>query len=288
MDRPIPYRFNGQEDAGLPVSLRALHYGDGLFETIRWQGGSAKFFDQHMQRLQLGCQRLKIPFPDPALLLRECRLLMQSNLPERRQAAAQLDRAVIKIIVSRGAAARGYAFDPDQIPDRLVMRYDYPDYPAQLWRQGIKTRVCQTRLSRNVSLAGLKHLNRLEQVMARSEWQDVDIHEGFLMDDNGLLVEGSQSNVFLVKDGILHTPMLEQCGVAGVIRECVIKLASDWQIPLKIAELPIDRLMEADEVFVTNSVVGVWPVAQIDQHKIAVGPEAQKFQAAIDKLMEDQ
>jgi len=276
MERPIPYLFNGQADSALPVTLRAIHYGDGLFETIRWQQ-KALLFAQHMQRLQRGCQRLAIPMPDPDLLLAECQ-----------QLAAGCERAVIKIIISRGAGSRGYAFDPHQSADRLLLRYDFPSYSSDWWQQGIKTRICATRIARDPVLAGIKHLNRLTQVLARSEWQAPDIVEGFLMDDKGLVVEGCQSNVFLVKQGELQTPRLEQCGVAGVIRECVIEIARNSKIPLKIVDLPIDRLLVADEVFVTNSVIGVWPVTQIDQIKIAVGPLTRKLQAAIDKLMEDQ
>jgi len=276
MDQAIPYLFNGQADSQIPASLRALHYGDGLFETLRWQR-RAVLFELHMQRLQRDCQRLAIPFPDPQLLLNECQRL-----------ADGVDRAVIKIILSRGAHLRGYAFDPHRPADRLLLRYDFPAYPPQIWRLGIKARLCSTRLARDPALAGMKHLNRLHQILARAEWQDPEIIEGFMMDDKGLLVEACQSNVFLVKNGELYTPALEQCGVAGVMRQCVIDSAARLKIPLKIVDLPIDRLYQADEVFVTNSVIGVWPVTHIDEKQFAVGPISLTLQTAIDKLMENQ
>jgi len=276
MSEAIPFLFNGQADSPLPLHLRALHYGDGLFETIRWQG-RVPLFQRHMQRLQRGCQRLRIPMLDIDQLWRECQ-----------QLAAGEQAVIIKIIISRGAGLRGYAFDPTQAADRLLLRYPLPDYSPTLWQSGIKTHLCETRLARDPLLAGIKHLNRLPQVLARAEWQDPEIVEGFLTDDRGLLVEACQSNVFLVKNSEVLTPDLEQCGVAGVMRECIMTLAEQWKIPLKIVDLPIDRLWLADEVFVTNSVIGVWPVTQIAQHNFAVGPITKQFQAAINELMEDQ
>lgn len=273
----ISYLLNGQLDAPISPLNRALHYGDGLFETIRCERGKPLFFEQHMQRLLLGCQRLRIPAPDPQILYRESQQLL-----------GQQQHAVLKIIVSRSSSQRGYAYSQDQGHDRLLLLYDYPQYPASLWQNGIKTRICDTRIAHNEQLAGIKHLNRLEHVVARAEWQEADIYEGFLMDNKDLLVEACMSNVFLVKQGELLTPGLSRCGVAGIMRECIVNLAGSWGIQVKIEDLPIDRLYSADEVFVSNSVIGIWPVKQVNQQPFLVGALTQKFQTAVQNLMDDQ
>ena len=132
--------------------------------------------------------------------------------------------------------------------------------------------LCRIRLAAQPALAGIKHLNRLENVLARSEWSDPGIAEGLLCDADGNVICGTMSNVFLVTGGELVTPDLARCGVAGVQRELVIELARSNNIPVRIASVSIDELLCADELFLVNSVIGVWQIAALDRKTWNAGP----------------
>jgi len=138
--------------------------------------------------------------------------------------------------------------------------HPWPEYPAANAEQGVKIRLCTTRLGDNPVLAGIKHLNRLEQVLARQEWMDDDIHEGLLMDADGNLVEGTMSNLFIVSNGVLMTPDLSCCGVAGIMRTIILEQAEQQGMDTRITKISRQALQEADEAFLSNSLIGIWPV----------------------------
>jgi len=252
---------NGIESDRVAVGDRGLQYGDGLFETFAVRDGMPEQWDRHLRRLQLGAARLNIPMPDPQLLADEASRVCHNQT-----------RAVLKLIVTRGEGGRGYRPAPDMAPTRILSLHPWPDYPAGHAAQGVRLRLCRTPLGLNPALAGIKHLNRLEQVLARSEWEDADIAEGLMLDSEGRLVCGTMSNLFLVRDGELYTPELTRCGVEGTTRARVLETAADHDIPCHIADLKLDALWDADEVFVCNSIIGVWPARQIEQHSYTCGP----------------
>lgn len=247
--------INGENQSSINYADRGLHYGDGLFETLEIHNGRVVFLDRHLSRLALGCKRLKIPAPSPELLAEEIAELAQS-----------CNQAVLKIIITRGTGGRGYR-QPEIInATRILSIHPFPEYPADYKIQGVNVRFCDMRLGQNPHLAGIKHLNRLEQVLARAEWQDSDIQEGLMFDSDNNLVEGTMTNVFLVEEGHLLTPKLNQCGVEGVIRNIIIEQA--MANGLSVAQLTISktRLLAAEEVFLTNSIIGLWPVKNLDGH----------------------
>ena len=187
--------INGVSKQHIEISDRGFQYGDGLFETIEVRDGQAVFLERHLERLNAGCHRLHIPFPGAELLSFEVKKLC-------REKACGIGsvRAVLKIIVTRGSGGRGYR-QPDVIqPTRVLSLHPYPDYPEIYKEQGIVVRFCSTCLGLNPSLAGIKHLNRLEQVMARFEWNDPAIQEGLMLDVNGHVIEGTMTNLFYVKN----------------------------------------------------------------------------------------
>lgn len=252
--------INGANEQQIPITDRGFQYGDGLFETLEVQNGQPIFWQRHIRRLQNGCRQLRIPCPDVALLSSEAQSL-----------CAQSGRAVLKVIVTRGSGGRGYR-QPDTIePTRVLSLHPFPEYPATLYQNGIAARFCNTRLGLNTSLAGLKHLNRLEQILARAEWQDPEIHEGLMLDSNEHVIEGTMSNLFLAKNGLLYTAPLQQCGVAGIIREVILEASATHGLP--VAQRPLTKadVFAADEVFVTNSVIGIWPVREIETSRFTVG-----------------
>jgi 4-amino-4-deoxychorismate lyase len=274
--------INGESKEHIEISDRGFQYGDGLFETIEVRDGQAVFLERHLQRLNAGCQRLYIPFPDIEVLRFEagelCRLSVGGTHPLR---------AVLKIIITRGSGGRGYR-QPDVIhPTRILSLHPYPDYPEVYRQQGIVVRICATRLGLNPALAGIKHLNRLEQVLARAEWNDSSIQEGLMLDVNGHVIEGTMTNLFYVKNNSLHTAMLVQSGVAGIMRGIIMKISVDCGFSVVEHEFTKDELLSADEVFVCNSIIGIWPVNQIETTRFSVGPATRNIQIQLDKLISD-
>ncbi|MFQ5469381.1 MAG: aminodeoxychorismate lyase [Gammaproteobacteria bacterium] len=254
---------NGENANQLSALDRGLHYGDGLFETIAMKNGRPCFWERHMDRLRWGCERLKFPAPDESLLFDE----------SIKVAGGQL-QAVLKIIITRGQGERGFRFPKQQDSTkvtRVVMRLPATSYPEEYHNDGITVRLCETRLSSNVILAGVKHLNRLEQVMARSEWDAPDIVEGLMLNEAGHLIEGTMSNIFIAKDGCLNTPDLSSSGVSGVMRGVIIDMADRLDIPLKISTLDLEDIRDADEVFITNSLIGVWAVRHFQEINFPYG-----------------
>jgi len=156
-------------------------------------------------------------------------------------------------------------------PVRVVCASPLPDYPQRHYDRGVRVQLCRIRLAAQPALAGVKHLNRLENVLARAEWNDPGIAEGLLCDADDNVIGGTMSNVFAVSSGELVTPDLARCGVAGVQRELVIGLARSNNIPVRIANVSIDELLAADEVFLVNSVIGVWQIAEFGQKSWSPG-----------------
>ena len=252
--------MNGNKTSSIDIEDRGLLYGDGLFETIAVLDGAPQYFDKHLHRLEKGCQRLGIPSPDPMLLQQEAFRLSEGN-----------DRAVLKIIITRGKGGRGYNPSARSEPSRILSLYDWPEYPSGNAEKGVCVRYCETRLSENLALAGIKHLNRLEQVLARAEWDDSAIAEGLMLNSSGYVIEGTMSNLFIFQKGVLMTPDLSACGVEGVMRSIVLEAASRQGIDCQTCKLSQQDLARADEIFITNSLIGIWPVRQIDQQQYPVG-----------------
>ena len=263
---------DGQPADGVSVRDRGLAFGDGLFETIKVVGGHPELLDRHLHRLEFGCQRLAIACDIE--VLRE--QLMAFSV--------QLVEGVAKLIVSRGEGRRGYAH-PDPVRSRtIIFGSPLPCYPKAHAEQGVYLYPCSTRLAEQPLLAGLKHLNRLEQVLARAEWQDPAFAEGLMRDMSGRVIEGVFSNLFIVESGKLLTPLLERCGVAGVMREELLHRAKQAGVQTLITDISLERLLDADEVFVCNSLYGVWPVRQIETSDWSVGPLTRKLQRLVANL----
>jgi 4-amino-4-deoxychorismate lyase len=248
--------INGQltlSAGSLSVLDRGLQYGDGLFETILVEDGHCHYWAEHLGRLELGCRKLGIQFPGRALLSEEVTFLIQSS-----------SKGVLKLIITRGVSERGYRVDPSVSPNRIATLNSLPTYPESYYQEGIRLVLCQQRLGHNPQLAGVKHLNRLEQVMARREWHE-EYQEGVLLDQFDQIAEGTMSNLFILKGNILRTPVLDGCGVHGIIRDQVIQHASAQGVNVKLENFGVEQLLDADVIFLTNSIIGVWPVRSFEE-----------------------
>jgi len=244
--------INGLAQTSIDVCDRGFQYGDGLFETIAYKNNQLQFWNEHLARLNDGCERLNIKPVNETQWLADIEKLQLTN------------DAVIKLIISRGISGRGYAYAEGDNVTRVTALYAMPDYP-QSNSQGIKATICKTPLSINPALAGIKHLNRLDNVLARNEWHADEIAEGFMLDCSGHIIEGTMSNVFCVLGDELYTPLLDNCGVAGIMRQQVIKLASKLNITVNIVDISKQNFLQMDAVFVTNSLIGIWPVKVLEE-----------------------
>jgi 4-amino-4-deoxychorismate lyase len=245
---------NGSPSNVISIRDRGLLYGDGVFRTLRVSNGQAQHWPLHYQKLKHNCTAIGITCPDFSQLSAELEMLLSS----------QTDCA-IKLIVTRGISTRGYAPSTQTTPTHIWDVAPLPDYPAAWATHGIKARLCQLRLSQQPRLAGIKHLNRLENVLAASEWDDIEIAEGLLMDTDGNVIEGVRSNLFSVLNGTLTTPSLLRCGVAGIQRDRVITWANNNNVPFEIRALSWEEVINADELFIVNSLIGVWPIRELEQ-----------------------
>lgn len=267
----IKQLINGRSADCIATTDRGLLYGDGLFETLAVVDGVLCHWHRHLSRLQAGCQRLGIQAVDAVTLEQECLMI-----------AGDIDRAILKVIVTRGSGGRGYRVPDKPATTRIVQLHDWPAYSPACAEHGVAVRVCNTRLGHNPALAGIKHLNRLEQVLARQEWDDADIMEGLLRDSSGYLIEGSMSNLFLVREGCLLTPDLQHCGVAGIMRTLILELARQLSIDVQVSHIEMRHLMEADEVFICNSLIGIWPVVAVDSRAFTIGTITTRLQNLLD------
>lgn len=244
---------DGQPERCIHLLDRGLQYGDGLFETIRIRHGQPCLWRAHLDRLRSGAGRLGIPLPDPDLLL-----------AESQRVAAGLEDGVLKLVLTRGSGGRGYRPPALAQPRRILSSYVSAADPVEHRREGIVVRYCSTPASVNPALAGLKHLNRLDSVLARREWDSPAIAEGLMCDDAGTIVGGTMTNLFLWDGERLHTPPVDRCGIAGTLRALTMTLAAaagTEVVERRLARADLDR---AQGLFLTNALVGVWPVRELE------------------------
>jgi 4-amino-4-deoxychorismate lyase len=255
--------INGAPIDVVPALDRGLAYGDGLFESIRFVGTVAPLWSRHMQRLATSCERLRLPVPDLAQLSREAL-----------EVSRGLAQSVVRITLTRGIGERGYALPLSPQPRRIVAAFAPPQLSDDVYSRGVRVRLCDIRLAEQPLLAGMKHLNRLEQVLARAEWNDPAIAEGVLCDIHGHVISATMANLFVLVDGVLLTPAVDRCGVAGVARAEVLATCPQAQV----GPLTLDALLDASEIFLSSSVRGILPVHSLGERIYAPGAVTRQLQ----------
>lgn len=262
------------ETASVVVADRGLAYGDGLFETLRIEGGHPVLFALHLQRMATSAFALGIPF-DPAAV-------EQAFLAFIRDAGD----AVAKILLTRGAGGRGYQPEPDALPTLVFLLYPPVAWSPALAADGITATLCRQPLGVSPLLAGHKHLNRLEQVLLRQELAlTPEAHEALVTDVEGHVIEGVFSNLFFVRDGVLHAPMLDRAGVRGVMRHFLMEEARHLAMPLQEGRYRSGDVLAADEIFFCNSLYGIWPVRQMADQVRQPGPVTRRLQQCWDEML---
>ncbi|UXI69650.1 aminodeoxychorismate lyase [Tahibacter amnicola] len=261
-------RVDGASGERIHPMDRGLLYGDGLFETVLFRDGTAPLWQRHMARLASGCVRLGLPLPDAQALRSRCE-----------EAAGTWPCAALRITWTRGPGERGYAAPASPQPTCVIAAGAAPVVASAAVECGVKVHLCQTRLARQPLLAGMKHLNRLEQVLARAEWQAADIAEGLVCDVDGNLISATAANIFVALGGTLVTPAVDHCGVAGVVREELLSA-----LPVTVRPLTLEDLMHAEELFLTSSIRGALPVAECDGRRHVPGTFVRRAQAHLQRI----
>jgi len=253
------YLVNGEKTDSISVTDRGLQFGDGIFETIRIHQGKPVWWQQHMDRLLDGCHRLRFAdIPDVDTLQQEVTAL-----------ASDCVAGVLKIIITRGYSNSGYATPADTPANRILFLTPGMRHQSRAG-QGIVMGVCSQRLAGHDSLSGIKHLNRLEQVIARLQCQAEGWDEGVMLDDQGTVIEGTMSNLFIWREDHLLTPSLQKTGFKGLCREIIIALAAENGITVEQTKLQLEDLTNSSGIFVTNSLIGIWPVINFIHQQLTV------------------
>lgn len=264
--------INGQESGSIDITDRGLQFGDGVFETLRVHEGKTIWWQQHIDRLLDGCRRLQFSiFPDVEILRLEANKLL-----------ADCPSGTLKIIVTRGNSTSGYAAPADTIPNRVLSMTPGFRHQAKS-EQGVILGVCKQRITGCQQLSGIKHLNRLEQVLARMECQAEGWDEGLMLDSDDRVIEGSMSNLFVCQQGRLLTPCLEQNGIEGVCRGRIMLLAEINGINVEQCELGLQDLENSDELFLSNSLIGIWPVTRFNAKQYQPGPNTRLLQTKLEE-----
>ena len=270
--------INGISSAEISANDRGLNYGDGLFETIAVVDHRPLHWERHLNRLRDGAYRLGIAPPTD--------LDWSADFQSLQQLPAQSARSVLKLILTRGEGGRGYAPPATPKPTRIVRLMEWPTWPATLADTGVSVVICRTRLSRNPALAGIKHLNRLEQVLASAEIAALEgIHDGLMLDVENNVIESTKANLFVVKNGGLLTPQLHHAGISGVMREIILDEARRSGIPVLETSMSLSAVTEADEAFLCNSLIGIWPIRSIastERYHFDIGPITRLLQRALE------
>jgi 4-amino-4-deoxychorismate lyase len=248
----------GESLTSVPVDDRGLHYGDGLFETIAIRDRQPRLWEYHLDRLQTGSERLGLPVPSRDVLEDElARALAATSLRQ--------ERCTVKLLLTAGTGPRGYARPSAMKPTLAIGVSASRPLPETLYREGASIRLCDTRLAIQPQLAGIKSLNRLEQVLARDEWQDESVFEGLLMDNDGRLICGTMSNVFLIDGNSLATPALTRCGVAGVMRRHVLSLLNESGLDYEARDIERGEIASCDGMLLANSQFAVLPIRRCEE-----------------------
>ena len=274
-ERPLVW-IDGEPGDQLCALDRGFAYGDGLFETCRIQSGEVPLWRWHRERLQASCKALSI-----ALNAKQLQGWVDTALSSL--AAHGIQGGTLKVVVTRGVGGRGYQYARDMAP--TVVLQVHPDNlsPFTGPLKPLNVRVCDMRLASNKVLAGHKHLNRLENVLARAEWQDANIDEGLMLDGSGNVIEATAHNLFICQANQWYTPALDSSGVAGVMRRLLIdELLPGIGCKVEVTAMTLADVYRADEAILCNSNRGIRPIGEItdpsgEAHKFLQHDNAQKL-----------
>lgn len=250
--------INGVEQQTLASDDRGLAYGDGFFTTAKVVAGKVEYWRDHLERLMLAAKRFDIELPSVLTLFSEVQQVIQG-----------VELGCLKITITRGSGGRGYSPQGCGQTTRIVQVSDWPAHYLTWQQQGARLDMAAFSLGIVPALAGYKTLNRLEQVLIKQELAGLDYDDVAVTDINGHLVEASAGNLFWRKGSTLYTPCLSQAGVKGVMRKQVLKVAERLELASELGLFPAAELDNADEIFITNALMGIVPIKQYKQKQLS-------------------
>ena len=263
--------INGEFTDSISVYDRGLAYGDGFFETMLWDSFKFKnkinvgveFWLRHLKRIKHGCKLMQINLPTDDEIIRQRNIILKASLKEEKS-------GLLKMIITRGVGGRGYKFEKNMDPTIIFLSLQKPKLEKKYFKSGVIVKICKTQLSKNTNLFGFKHLNRLDSVLARSEWEDTKIFEGVFVDSRQNLLEGTMTNIFFVQKKILFTPPIIDSGINGVMRQVVIDNAKFFFDKVIIQKINLKDIKKFDQMLLTNSVLKVMPVCRFGEKKFII------------------
>ncbi|MCC2522526.1 aminodeoxychorismate lyase [Vibrio coralliilyticus] len=264
------YSVNGHTTDSISLSDRSFQYGDGCFTTMLVINGRIQHLDKHQERMQSCLNLLGITPPN----WREVEDWLE-------KACIESTRSGLKLHISRGEGGRGYSPTQVTLPNVTISAFNYPAHYEQWQADGICLGVCHKRLGVNPLLAGHKHNNRLEQILLKAEMDQQGFPDGIALDVSGHVIETTMANVYWVKQGVIYTPDLMNAGVAGVMRRVIVERLSSCEHTLSIGHYTFEELSDAEEVFISNSILGVAPVKSIGTQTFSIGTITKKIQEMV-------
>ena len=264
--------INGAKQSKISIFNRNIQFGDGLFETCVIENKKILFWVNHFARLNKGCEQLKISRVDESVWLSDVKKALS---------LCSYDRCVVKLILSRGESLRGYGFKDDIKPVRAVI---VSELQKVTFNKSFCLEYCQSGYDSNPKLAGIKHCNRLEQVLARAGLKS---DEGIMLDENHNVISVTQGNIYAILGNKLITPKLDKCGVEGTRRAVILDLTKHLGIKVKVEVLSVEKLGQADEVFISNSIIGIQSISQIGDIGLGESPITKKIKDAFTEKRED-
>ena len=264
--------INGAKQSKISIFNRNSQFGDGLFETCLVENKKILFWINHFDRLNRGCKQLKITKVDESVWLSDVKKALS---------LCNYDRCVVKLILSRGESQRGYGFKDDIKPVRAVI---ISELQKATLNNSFSLEYCQSGYDSNPKFAGIKHCNRLEQVLARAGLKS---DEGIMLDENCNVISVTQGNIYAIHGNTLITPKLDKCGVEGTRRAVILDLAKLQGIKVRVEALSVEKLGQADEVFISNSIIGIQSISQIGEISFGESPITKKIKDAFTEKKED-
>ena len=266
--------INGKFKDSISVLDRGLAYGDGFFETMQWLGKNNKslqgveFWNRHVKRIIKSAKILKIKIPNKNIFAEYKNKILTAAKKK------DIYEGILKIIITRGVGGRGYSYENNMKPTIIFIVFPNAT-PKQI--ESVNVKICKSTISNNVDISGLKHLNRLDSVQARSEWNNKNIFEGIFIDNNENILEGTMTNIFFVKNKSLVTPSIISSGINGIMREVVLVYGKKFFNEIIIREIRKHEIENFDEMFLTNSIIKVLPVKKCGKKKFTISNSTKKL-----------
>ena len=266
--------INGIFKKNISVLDRGLAYGDGIFETMNWCVSKSnnikiygvEYWKRHLERLKIGCDKIKLPMPSEDLLN------SYKNKILKKSAESSLNRGILKIIITRGVGGRGYKYESSLKPTIIFLSFPAKTIDHKLYNSGVRVKLSKTDISENKRISGIKHLNRLDSVIARSEWDD-NFFEGLFVDKSGNLLEGTMTNIFFIKNKVLYIPKLKSCGIEGIMSQVIKEKKNLFFKDFMERNLKFSEINNFDAMFLTNSIIRVLPVKHLENVSFKITEE---------------